>query len=71
MLIWNRNHTHRMKTIKSANTLRMMFGMSWYQHATRIGDFPGDSVKHQNIVLEDWNDPTLKDKKNYNDGTVT
>ena len=49
----------------------MIFGMSWYQHATRIGDFPGDSVKHQNIVLEDWSDPTLKDKKNYNDGTVT
>lgn len=69
MLIWNRNHPHWMEPIVKKCPLRMFFGMSWYQYGNDILTRPGDSQRHQNIYLDSWDDPNLKDTKSYNDGT--
>jgi len=54
-LVWNRNHPHWMEPIKSAPTLRTIFGVSWFQGSTRIQDPPGSSYKHKSLVVNETN----------------
>ena len=59
-LVGNRSHPHWMEPIKSAPTLRTIFGVSWFQGSTRIQDPPGSSYKHKSLVVNEtnWTDRT-------------
>ena len=49
------NHPHWMEPIKSAPTLRTIFGVSWFQGSTRIQDPAGSSYKHKSLVVNETN----------------